>query len=89
MIKTSEIKALMRRLFVVALFLFSFIFILLSKTESVVVEAANKAVLEVTGPLMQTVEYPARIVHRIYTYFYDISHIYSENKALRDRKSVV
>lgn len=83
MIKTAEIKVLARRLFVVILFLLSFFFILLSKVDSVVIEAANKAALDVTGPVMQLVEYPARIIHRVYTYFYDISHIYAENRALR------
>lgn len=83
MIKTAEIKVLARRFFVVILFLLSFFFILLSKVDSVVIEAANKAALDVTGPVMQLVEYPARIIHRVYTYFYDISHIYAENRALR------
>lgn len=83
LIKTAEIKVLARRLFVVILFLLSFFFILLSKVDSVVIEAANKAALDVTGPVMQLVEYPARIIHRVYTYFYDISHIYAENRALR------
>ena len=84
MIKTAELKVLARRILVVALFLISFFFILLSKVDSVVIEAANKAALEVSGPVMQVVEYPSRIIHRIYTFFYDISHIYIENKALRE-----
>lgn len=84
LIKTAEIKVLARRLLVIALFLASFFFILLSKVDSVVIEAANKAALDVSGPIMQVVEYPSRIIHRIYTYFYDISHIYIENRDLRD-----
>lgn len=84
MIKTAELKVLARRLLVVALFLISLFFILLSKVDSVVIEAANKAALEVSGPVMQVVEYPSRIIHRIYTFFYDISHIYIENRALRE-----
>lgn len=84
MIKTAEIKVLARRFLVIALFLMSFFFILLSKVDSVVIEAANKAALDVSGPIMQTVEYPSRIIHRLYTYIYDISHIYLENRELRD-----
>ncbi|MBR1600143.1 MAG: rod shape-determining protein MreC [Alphaproteobacteria bacterium] len=83
LIKTAELKVLARRLIVVILFLISFFFIILSKVDSVVIEAANKAVLDVSGPVMQIVEYPSRIIHRIYTYFYDISHIYIENRELR------
>ena len=84
LIKTAEIKVLARRFLVIALFLLSFFFMLLSKVDSVVIEAANKAALDVSGPIMQVVEYPSRIIHRIYTYFYDISHIYLENRMLRD-----
>ncbi len=83
LIKTAELKVWVRRIFVVILFIASFFFILLSKVDSVVIEAANKAVLDVTGPVMQIVEYPSRIIHRIYTYIYDISHIYIENCELR------
>lgn len=84
LIKTAELKVLARRFFVVILFLVSFFFILLSKVDSVVIETTNKAVLDVSGPIMQVVEYPSRIIHRVYTYFYDIFHIYIENKALRE-----
>ncbi|MBQ4400495.1 MAG: rod shape-determining protein MreC [Alphaproteobacteria bacterium] len=84
LIKTAELKVWMRRLIVVVLFLVSFFFLLLSKIDSVVIKTANKAVLDVSGPVMQIVEYPSRIIHRLYTYFYDISHIYTENRTLRD-----
>ena len=33
---------------------------------------------------MQIVEFPSRVVHRIYTYFYDLSHIYADSRALRE-----
>ena len=84
LIKTAELKVWMRRLIVVVLFLVAFFFLLLSKIDSVVIKTANKAVLDVSGPVMQIVEYPSRIIHRLYTYFYDISHIYTENRTLRD-----
>lgn len=82
-IKTGEFKVLARRIFVVILFVLSFLLILFSKINSSVVEEANKAALEATGPIMQVIEYPSRMVHRIYTYLYDISHLYAENRALR------
>jgi rod shape-determining protein MreC len=84
LIKTAELKVWARRVVVIALFLLAFFFILLNKVDSVAIKTANKAALEVSGPIMQVIEYPSRIIHRLYTYFYDISHIYIENRALRD-----
>lgn len=84
LIKVGELKNLFRRLFVVILFLTAFLFILLSHVDSVVIGALDKVILRVTGPVMQVVELPARVIHRVYTYFYDISHIYADNQMLRD-----
>ena len=83
-IKIFELKVLLRRVFVLILFLSSFFFILLSKTDNSVINGINKVVLEITGPILQVVELPARMAHRIYTYFYDISHIYTDNMQLRE-----
>lgn len=82
-IKTGELMVLARRMLVVALFLLSFILILLDKMDSSAANTANRVALETAGPIMQAVEYPSRIIHRIYTYFYDVSHIYTENLILR------
>lgn len=84
LIKTGELKILLRRFFVILLFLFSFFFILLSKVDSVIVESINRAALSVIGPVMQIVEFPARIGDRIYTYFYDMRQIYTDNRELRE-----
>jgi rod shape-determining protein MreC len=60
------------------------LFILLSKVDSFAIGKINEWVLDVTGPIMQVVELPSRLIHRVYTYFYDVSHIYSDNAMLRD-----
>ena len=83
LIRIGELKVLLRRVFIFILFLCSFLFILLSKVDSPVVDKANHFVINITGPIMQVVELPSRFIHRIYTYFYDISHIYADNRALR------
>lgn len=83
LISTGELKVLLRRIFIVLLFLCSILFILLSKVDNPMVAKIDKAILRVTGPVMQVVEYPARIVHRVYTYLYDISRIYLDNRELR------
>ena len=84
LIKVGELKDLFRKLFVVILFLTAFLFIMLSRFDSAAIEALNKVVIKATGPVMQVAEFPARVIHRVWTYFYDISHIYAENQLLRD-----
>ena len=83
LIRIGELKVLLRRVFIFILFLCAFLFILLSKVDSPVVDKANHFVINITGPIMQVVALPSRFIHRIYTYFYDISHIYADNRALR------
>ncbi|MBQ9271080.1 MAG: rod shape-determining protein MreC [Alphaproteobacteria bacterium] len=83
LIKTGELKVLLRRLFVALLFLCSLLFILLSKVDNPLVSKIDGTILNIVGPVMQVVEYPARIVHRVYTYLYDISRIYIDNRELR------
>lgn len=83
LIKTVELKVLLRRIFVALLFLCSFLFILLSKVDNPLADEISKAIIKITAPVMQVVEYPARIVHRAYTYLYDVSRIYMDNLELR------
>ena len=83
LIKTEELKVLLRRIFIALLFLCSFLFILLSKVNNPAVEEIGNTLIKLTGPVMQIVEYPARIAHRLYTYLYDISRIYIDNRELR------
>lgn len=83
LIRIGEIKDFLRRFFIFLLFISAFLFILLSRVDSFVVDAANSFVMNVTGPVMQVVELPSRFIHRVYTYFYDISHIYADNRALQ------
>lgn len=81
--KNVELRVLLRRICVGILFFAAFLFILLSKVDGMAVDFANKAALKVIGPVMQVVEYPSRIIHRVYTYFYDIGRIYADNRELR------
>jgi rod shape-determining protein MreC len=83
LIKTGELGVLLRRLFIAFLFFCSIFFVLLSTVDNPVISGINKATLSITGPIMQVVEYPARILHRAYTYLYDFSRIYIDNRELR------
>ena len=84
LIKTIELRILLRRFLIIILFLASLLFILLSKSDNKSIDSINRVILEITAPVLQVVELPARMVHRVYTYFYDISHIYADNIKLRD-----
>ncbi len=83
LIKIGELKVLLRRFFILILFLGAFFSILLSRFDSFLVDTVHKVVLDVTGPVMHVVEFPSRVIYKVYTYFYDLSHIYSENRSLR------
>jgi len=83
LISLSDLKVLLRRFFIFILFFIAFLFMLLSRTDSRIADGVNRVVMDVTGPVMYVVEFPARLIHRIYTYFYDISHIYADNRVLR------
>lgn len=83
LISLSDLKVLLRRVFVFILFFSAFFFMLLSRTDSLIVNGISRVVMDVTGPVMHVVEFPARVLHRVYTYFYDISHIYADNRILR------
>ncbi|MBP5352363.1 MAG: rod shape-determining protein MreC [Alphaproteobacteria bacterium] len=84
LIKIGELKVFFQRLFLLILFLFSIFAILFERADSNITGTIDGAVLKVTGPIMQVVEFPSRVIHRIYTYFYDISHIYADNRELRE-----
>lgn len=83
LIRMGEMKVFLWRFFIIILFLCAFLLILLSKVNSPVVSIVNNAVIRVSGPIMQVVEFPARIIHNVYTYIRDISNVYSDNRALR------
>lgn len=83
LIRMGEMKVFIWRFFIFALFLCAFLLILLSKVNSPIVSVVNNAIIRVSGPIMQIVEFPARIVHNVYTYIRDVSNIYSDNRALR------
>ena len=83
LIRMGEMKVFIWRFFIFVLFLCAFLLILLSKVNSPVISIVNNAVIKVSGPIMQVIEFPARIIHNVYTYVRDVSNIYADNRALR------
>lgn len=84
LIRIGELKTFFRRLFIFLLFIFSIFAILLTHADSQVINKIDGSILRITGSVMQVVEFPSRVAHRIYTFFYDLSHIYADNRALRE-----
>lgn len=83
LIQFGELKTFFRRLFIILLFLVAFLTILLGRVDSLIISAVDKVVIDMTGPIMRVIEFPAQALHHVYTYFYDISHIYEDNQQLR------
>ena len=79
----SNLKVWLRRFFITFLFLVSLLFIPLSGGKSTIVDTIDSAIVDITAPIMMVIEYPSRMLHRVYTYLYDISRIYADNRELK------
>lgn len=82
--KLDVISRVLIKFIILILFLATFVFIILSKTNNPIVDKINTVGLNIVGPVMYVLEFPARVIHRAYTYVYDISRVYADNQALRE-----
>ena len=82
--KLNVLSRILVKFIVFILFFATFILIILSKTNNPIIDKLNKAGLNVVGPVMYVLEFPARVIHRAYTYVYDVSRVYADNQALRE-----
>lgn len=83
-IKLNVLSRVLIKFIVLILFFVTFLLIVLNKTNNPIVDKLNSAGLNIVGPVMYVLEFPARVIHRAYTYVYDISRVYSDNRALRE-----
>ena len=83
-IKFGEISAVLRKLLVFVMFLGALLFVFMSKFSSNMVDKMSATMLEITAPVAHVLEFPARGIHHVYTYLYDVSHIFSDNRILRE-----
>ena len=84
LIKFRAIGRILRKTFVLILLLLSLGFVGLSKTNSQFINKVNALGLDIIGPVMYVIEFPARIIHRTYSFFYDVSRVFADNEALRE-----
>lgn len=84
LIKVKAIGRFLQKFFVLILLFISIVLIALNKTDNVVSDKINNVGLEVVGPVMYVLEFPARVIHRAYTYIYDVSRVFADNRSLQE-----
>ena len=84
LIKFKAVGRFLQRLFVVLFLILSVVFVGLNKTDNAIVDKINEVGLEFVGPVMYVLEFPARVIHRAYTYVYDLQRVYADNQALKE-----
>lgn len=82
-IHLSYIRILAKKFAIVILFLTAFALMLLTKTESVILEKTSSAAADVISPVVDLLVVPARLVAGIYDYFGEIKEVYKDNQDLR------
>lgn len=83
-IHLSNIRLLAKKFAIVILFLSAFVFMLINKTDTVIIEKTSSVATDVVSPLVDVLVIPARVVSGIYDYFRDLKQVYKENQKLRD-----
>lgn len=84
LIKFKAVGRFLQRLFLVLFLILSVVFVGLNKTDNAIVDKINEAGLEFVGPVMYVLEFPARVIHKAYTYVYDLRRVYADNQALKE-----
>ncbi|MFV0625815.1 MAG: rod shape-determining protein MreC [Alphaproteobacteria bacterium] len=80
----SKIRQLTKRFTIVILFILAFAFMLLSKTDTVVIEKTSSAATDILGPIIDTLSIPAKFFASSYNYVTNLKKTYSENLMLKE-----
>ena len=79
----SQIRRLVKKFAIVLLFIVAFVFMMLNKTENVLIETTSSAANEVLSPAIDVLVMPATLLIKGYDYFRSLRKIDMENKELR------
>lgn len=79
----SHIRLLAKKFALVILFLLAFVFMLLNKTENVIVDKTYGWASEVTSSLIDVLVIPAKVIAQGYNYVRDLRSLYRDNMQLR------
>ncbi len=81
----SKIRLLVKKFAIVFLFISAFIFMLLNKTDTVIIEKTSSVATDVVSPLADVLLIPARAIASAYDYFRELKDIHKDNKVLREQ----
>ncbi len=79
----SYIRILAKKFAIVLLFLSAFVFMLLNKTDTFLVEKTSSVATDMVSPLIDVLVIPARAVASAYDYFRELKQIHEDNRELR------
>lgn len=80
----SHIRILAKKFAIVLLFVSAFVFMLLNKTDTFLVEKTSTLATDVVSPLIDVLVIPARSVANVYDYFRELKQIHKDNRELRN-----
>ncbi len=83
-IHLSHIRLLTQKFALVILFLSTFVFMLVNKTNSVLIEETSSVAIDIVSPAVDVLVIPARVVSKFYDYFRDLRLTHQDNQRLRE-----
>ena len=83
-IHLSHIRLLTQKFALVILFLSTFVFMLVNKTNSVLIEETSSVAIDIVSPAVDVLVIPARIISKFYDYFRDLRLIHKDNQRLKE-----
>lgn len=83
-LKLSKIKLLTKRFAIFLLFISAFAFMLISKTDTVLMEESSSLAVDAVSPIIDVLSLPAKIAVSGYHYAKDIKNAYKENVYLKE-----
>lgn len=85
----SQFKMLAKNIAIVLLFLLAFFFILLNKTDNILISKANNSAVGIAGPIVHFLTLPARGIYHVYIAIRDVANVYEENKKLKQENQIL
>lgn len=83
-LKLSKIRLLTKKFAIFLLFLSAFAFMLISKTDTVVIEETSSYAMNMVSPFVDTLSIPAKVTVSTYNYIVGLKKTYNENVELKE-----
>ncbi|MDD4555899.1 MAG: rod shape-determining protein MreC [Alphaproteobacteria bacterium] len=85
----SKIRQLTKKFAIIILFIFAFVFMLISKTDTIVIEKTSSVAGDLLGPIIDTLSIPAKFIASSYNYVSSLRKTYEENAKLKEENKVL